>query len=69
MEIQYSSLESINLKLETKISHQDKEGTTETYGKHEIRQPSKCYACGSQGHQIKDCNTDRNIFAGYSRDG
>ena len=67
-EKQYSNLKSIDLKLETKIGHQDKERTTETYGKQEITQPSKCYACGSQEHQIKDCNTDRNICVRYSRD-
>ena len=25
------------------------------------------YACGSQKHQTKDCNKDRNIFVRYSR--
>ena len=33
-----------------------------------ITQPSKYYACGSQEHQIKDCNADRNIFLRYSSD-
>ena len=68
MEKQYSNLKSINLKLETKIGNQDKKRTTETYGKQEITQPSKCYACGSQEHQIRDCNTDRNMFVRYNRD-
>ena len=68
LEKQYSNLKSINLKLETKIGHQDKERTIETYGRQEITQPSKYYACGLQEHQIKDCNTDRNIFVKYSRD-
>ena len=49
-EKQYSNLKSIDLKLETKIGHQDKERTTETYSKQEITQPSKCYARGSQEH-------------------
>ena len=65
---QYSKLKSINLKLDTKIGHQDKERTTETYGKQEITQPLTCYACDSQENQIKDCNTNRNIFVRYSRD-
>ena len=42
--------------------------TTETYGKQEITQPSKCYACGSQEYQIRYCNTDTNIFVKYNRD-
>ena len=38
------------------------------YSKHGITQPWKCYACGSQEHQIIDSNTDRNIFVRHSRD-
>ena len=33
LEQQYSNLKSINLKLEAKIGHQNKDRTTETYGK------------------------------------
>ena len=62
------NLKSINLKLVTKTGHQDKEKRTEKYSKHEITQLSRCYACGSQEYQIKDSNTDRNIFVRYSRD-
>ena len=62
------NLKSINLKLVTKTGHQDKEKRTEKYSKHEITQLSRCYACGPQEHQIKDANTDRNIFVRYSRD-
>ena len=62
------SLKSTELKLETRIGHRDKERTAETYGKQDITLPSKCYACGSQEHQIRDCNTCRNIFFRYNRD-
>ena len=47
LEKQYSNLKSINLKLETKIGHQDKQRTSETYSRHEKTQTSKCYECGS----------------------
>ena len=50
------------------MGHQDNERPTEAHGKQEITQPSKCYVCGSQEHQIKDFNTDKNIFVKYSRD-
>ena len=48
------SLKSTELKLETRIGNRDKERTAETYGKQHITLPSKCYACGSQEHQIRD---------------
>ena len=34
----------------------------------EITQPSKDYTCGSQEHQMKNCNRDRDMFFRYSRD-
>ena len=68
LEKKYSNLKSINLKLEIKMPNQGRQRTTETYGKQEITQPSKCYACGSQEYQIRYCNTDRNIFVKYNRD-
>ena len=58
MKMQYSNLKSIKLKLETKIDYEDKERTTETCSKQEVTQPPKCYPCGSQEHQIRDCNTE-----------
>ena len=61
LEKQCSNLKSVNLKLKANIGHQDKETTTETYHKKEITKQSKCYACGSQEHQIRGCSTDRNI--------
>lgn len=41
---------------------------TKTYSKQEITQSSKCYARGSQGNEIRDCNADRNIFVRYDED-
>ena len=41
---------------------------TKIYSKQEITQSSKCYACGSQGNEIRDCNADRNIFVRYDED-
>ena len=49
------------------MGHQGKKRPTEAYGKQEITQPLKCCACCSQEHQIKDYNTDKNIFVRYSR--
>ena len=61
LEKQYRNLKPINLKPETKIVHLERERTRGTYGKQDIPQLSKCYACGLQEHQIKDCNTE-NMF-------
>lgn len=49
-------------KLETKIGKKDKERISEIYRKQETTQPSECYVYCSQEHQIRDCNTDRNLF-------